>query len=176
MKFLQKFESYDSYMSREEMISYLCDYGCDVQELEVLSNDELMLMCKSCMEMPTNEAEQWIQKAIGKKGSLRKAMHKKEGEKITMAEINKEMKKLKEKDKDPKKPGVQGLNKKDLSKFRKLNLAKTLKGLKEEHETEHYMFFANLENMMRMCKELLEMDHMMVDQILSDGHLSLIHI
>jgi hypothetical protein len=51
-----------------------------------------------------------------------------------------------------------------------LNLAKTLKGLKEHQENENYMFFANVENIHRMCEELLKMDKSEVDQILSDGH------
>ena len=51
-------------------------------------------------------------------------------EKISKGEIEDELSKLKKKDKDPKKSGVQGLSKRDLTKLRQLNLAKTLKGLK----------------------------------------------
>ena len=50
--------------------------------------------------------------------------------KISKGEIEEEISKLKKKDKDPKKSGVQGLSKRDLSKLRQLNLAKTLKSLK----------------------------------------------
>ena len=93
----------------------------------------------------TNEGkkDKWIQDAIKKPGSLRKSLKKKEGEKITKAEIDSELQALKGKDKDPKKKGVQGLKGKDLSKFRKLNLARTLKSMKEHQETQNYMFFGN---------------------------------
>jgi hypothetical protein len=45
-----------------------------------------------------------------------------------------------------------------------------LKEIKEHQENENYMFFANVENICRMCQEILEMDRESVDQILSDGH------
>ena len=48
------------------------------------------------------------------------------------------------------------------------NLVK--KVLKEEQESENYMFFGNLKQIARQCKMLLEMDEEMVDQILQDGH------
>lgn len=114
--------------------------------------------------------DKWIQDAIKKPGSLRKSLNKKEGEKITKSEIDSELQALKSKDKDPKKKGVQGLKGKDLSKFRKLNLAKTLKGLKEHQETDNYMFFGNLKTIKRLVDEMLEMDESEVDAILSDGH------
>lgn len=77
------------------------------------------------------KGEKWIQDAIKKPGALKKELGKGEGEKITKAEIADEMSKLKKKDKDPEKKGIQGLSKKDLQKFRRLNLAKTLRGMKE---------------------------------------------
>ena len=40
----------------------------------------------------------------------------------------------------------------------------------EDEDTENYMFFANIENISRMCKEILKMDKHKVDEILSDGH------
>jgi hypothetical protein len=76
------------------------------------------------------KGEKWIQKAISHPGALRKKMGKKGEEKISKGEIEEEISKLKKKDKDPKKYGVQGLSKRDLSKLRQLNLAKTLKSLK----------------------------------------------
>jgi hypothetical protein len=48
------------------------------------------------------------------------------------------------------------------------NLVK--KVLKEEQESENYMFFSNLKQIARQCKMLLEMDPEMIDQILQDGH------
>jgi len=114
--------------------------------------------------------DKWIQDAIKNPGSLRKSLKKKEGEKISKGEIDSELQALKAKDKDPKKKGVQGLKGKDLSKFRKLNLAKTLKSLKEHQETNNYMFFGNLKTIKRLVDEMLEMDESEVDAILSNGH------
>ena len=76
--------------------------------------------------------EEWIQKAIKKPGSLRKKMDLDKSEKMTKTDINKEISKLKKKDKDPDKKGVQGLSKRDLSKYRELNLAKTLSNLRKK--------------------------------------------
>jgi hypothetical protein len=45
------------------------------------------------------------------------------------------------------------------------------KSISESHdESENYMFFANVSNIKRMCEEILEMDHTMVDSTLTDGH------
>ena len=119
-----------------------------------------------------NEAkgEKWIQDAIKNPGALKKSMGKKEGEKISKSEINAELAKLKAKDKDPKKPGAQ-LGKKDATKKRQLELAKTLSSLKENcAETNNYMFFGNLKTIKRLVDEMLEMDEAKVDAMLSDGH------
>jgi hypothetical protein len=160
--------------TREEMCEYLCKCGYSQEELDECPNNELAEMCRVASENSNekNEAksEKWIQDAIKKPGSLRKDLKKKEGEKITASEIKDELDKLKSKDKDKDKPGVQGLGKKDLKKFRQLQLAKTLKGLKEHQEQENYMFFANVENICNFCQEILAMDRNEVDKILSDGH------
>jgi len=119
-----------------------------------------------------NEAkgEKWIQDAIKNPGALKKSMGKKEGEKISKSEINAELAKLKAKDKDPNKPGAQ-LGKKDATKKRRLELAKTLSSLKENcGETSNYMFFGNLKTIKRLVDEMLEMDEAKVDAMLSDGH------
>jgi hypothetical protein len=42
--------------------------------------------------------------------------------------------------------------------------------ISESHETENYMFFANVSNIKRMCEEMLAMDTTMVDSTLTDGH------
>lgn len=76
--------------------------------------------------------ENWIKKFISKPGALRKKLGKKKGEKITLAEIGAQLAKLKRKDKDPKKKGVQ-LGKKDSRTKKQLNLAKTLKSFKKEN-------------------------------------------
>ena len=124
-----------------------------------------------------NEAkgEKWIQDAIKNPGALKKSMGKIEGEKISKSEINAELAKLKAKDKDPKKPGAQ-LDKKDATKKRQLELAKTLKSLKEHQDTSNYMFFGNLETIKRLVDELLEMDHSEIDSILTEHDWASDHI
>lgn len=93
-----------------------------------LTESELISM----IEKIVNEAkgEKWIQKAIKKPGALKKSMDKGEEEKISSTELGSEMAKLKKKDTDPKKKGIQGLSKTDLTKLKRINLAKTLKKLK----------------------------------------------
>jgi hypothetical protein len=176
MKVIKKFESY---MSREEMCSALCRCGYTMSELEECSNQELEEMCRATEEenyinnntmTQEKKGEKWIKDAIKNPGSLRKSMDKKEGEKISKKEIDSELEALKGKDKDPKKKGVQGLSKNDLAKYRKLNLAKTLKGLKEHQNTQNYMFFGNLKTIKRLVDEMLEMDESEVDAKLSNGH------
>jgi hypothetical protein len=124
-----------------------------------------------------NEAkgEKWIQDAIKNPGALKKSMGKKEGEKISKSEINSELAKLKAKDKDPKKPGAQ-LGKKDATKKRRLELAKTLRSMKEHNETGNYMFFGNLETMKRLVDELLNMDQSEIDAILNEHDWASDHI
>jgi len=169
-------ESNESDMSREDMCDMLCKCGYNQEELDGCSNYELEQMCKMAQEEMVGEkideakGEKWIQKAIKRPGALRKKLNKEEGEKITKSEIESELSDLKKKDEDPSKPGVQGLRKEELKKFRQLNLAKTLKGLKEHQEQENYMFFANVENICNFCQEILAMDRNEVDAILSDGH------
>jgi hypothetical protein len=120
------------------------------------------------------KGEKWIADVIKRPGSLRKKLGKKGEEKISKGEIQDELSKLKKKDKDPKKSGIQGLSKKDLTKLRQLNLAKTLKGLKENVEVEsdldNYMFFANLKNICDMAQEILSMDKSKIDQMLTEEH------
>jgi hypothetical protein len=130
MKHLKTFESYES-SNREEMISKLCNCGWERHELEDIHEEELQ---KMCWEADGNEEEsmresKWIQGAIKSPGSLRRSMKKKKGEKISSTEINSELSKLRKKDKDKEKPGVQ-LGASDAKKYKRLNLAKTLRGFK----------------------------------------------
>ena len=132
MKHLKTFESFESQMSREEMCDYLCQCGYDMTQLEECPMEELHDMCMGEMEAnPMGEAkkEKWISDAIKEPGVLRKKMGKKEGEKISKAEIDAELAKLHKKDKDPNKKGDQ-LSKADAKKKKELTLAKTLRGLK----------------------------------------------
>lgn len=114
--------------------------------------------------------KKWIKDAIKNPGALKKSLGK-EGEKLTKAEIVDELKKLKAKDKDEKKPGTQ-LDKKDATKKRRLELAKTLSSLKENNDggPQNYMFFGNLKTIKRLVDEMLEMDETEVDAMLTNGH------
>jgi hypothetical protein len=172
MSFIKKFESY---MTEEEMKNHLCRCGYSEEELENCSEEELRSMCNAQENeedenLQEKKGNKWIKDAIKKPGSLRKSLGKKEGEKISKNEIDSELQALRGKDKDKSKKGVQGLSKNDLAKYRKLNLAKTLKGLKEHQETQNYMFFGNLQTIKRLVDELLKMDDSEVDSILSNGH------
>jgi hypothetical protein len=187
MSFIKKFENY---MSREEMCDVLCRNGYTMSELENCPTQELEAMCRGVEDhnmdnahnqnsnASTNEAksEKWIQKAIKNPGALKKSMGKKDEDKISKKEIDSELAALKSKDKDKSKKGVQGLSKKDLTKFRRLNLAKTLKNLKEHQETQNYMFFANLENMKRYIDAIMELPENEVDNILSEHDWASDHI
>ena len=113
--------------------------------------------------------DKWIQDAIKNPGSLRRNLKKKKGEKISLDEIDTELQALKGRDKDRKKPGTQ-LNKRDAKKYKRLNLAKTLKSLKESQENDNYMFFSNLKTIKRLVDEMLEIDEAQIDEMLSNGH------
>ena len=166
MSFIKKFENFEE--EKENDICQKCgeeSCKCSGKDSEDDDNEE------------TNESRsKWIKDAIKKPGSLRKSLGKKEGEKISKSEIDSELQALRGKDKDPKKKGVQGLSKNDLAKYRKLNLAKTLKGLKEHQETQNYMFFGNLQTMKRLIDRMLEMDESKIDGILKEHNWALDHI
>ena len=122
--------------------------------------------------------DKWIQDAIKNKGALKKSLGKGKDEKITKTEIEQELSKLKKKDKDKEKPGTQ-LDKKDATKKRRLELAKTLsklKAVKEGHEEENYMFFSNLETIKRLVDELLQMDRSEIDTMLKEHDWASDHI
>lgn len=115
--------------------------------------------------------KKWIAKAVeGGKGKLRAELGLKKGETLTKSDVQKEINKLKAQDTDPETPGAQ-LPPAEAKKYKRLNLAKTLMKLKEDHEeTSNYMFFSNLMNIHRMTEELLQMEPEVLDSILSDGH------
>lgn len=184
-------KKFENYKSREEMCDVRCRMGYDMKELDNCSNQELENMCKTDpiakisgvawtedhnMENTANEAKKWIQKAIKKPGALKKSMGKSKDEKLSTTEIDSELKALKSKDKDKSKEGVQGLSKKDLTKYRRLNLAKTLQGLKEHQEVKNYMFFGNLENMKRYIDEMMKLPQEQVDKILTEHDWASDHI
>jgi len=116
---IKKFENFD----KEE-----CCPSCnETFEMCTCENEECTTFDVDSEE-EFNEKKKWIQDAIKHPGALKKSLGKKEGEKISKSEINSELSKLKAKDKDKKKPGTQ-LDKKDATKKRRLELAKTLKSI-----------------------------------------------
>ena len=85
---------------------------------------------KSIKSFDKFNEKKWISDAIEHPGALRNSLKKKQGEKISQGEINSEISKLKKKDMDKNKPGLQ-LGKKDKTKYKRLTLAKTLKHMHE---------------------------------------------
>lgn len=49
-------------------------------------------------------------------------------------------------------------------------IVKHLSEIKEEKRTENYMFFSNLKQLKRQCETLLELDPMIIEDILQNGH------
>ena len=49
-------------------------------------------------------------------------------------------------------------------------IKKHLSQIKEQSRTENYMFFGNLKQLQRQCELLLELDPMIVEEILQNGH------
>lgn len=125
-------------------------------------------------ELDSNESkkDKWITGSISKKGegSLRKHFGKKEDEKITKTEINRELSKLHKADQDPDTTGDQ-LPPAKVKLKKRLVLSKTLGGLGEGHnEMQNYMFFQNIQNIHHMTGKILEIDPHEVDALLSQGH------
>lgn len=53
---------------------------------------------------------------------------------------------------------------------------KHIKKFNESRDTQNYMFFSNIENIHKMCQELLQMDKNQIDQILSEHNWATDHI
>lgn len=59
---------------------------------------------------------------------------------------------------------------KNVIKLTESDLTNLVKKVLKEQEQANYMFFSNLEQIKRQCDLLLELDHNMIDEILSNGH------
>ena len=170
---IKKFENFDNQeicMNCQDTIESCMCYGEKDEELTDELTDE--------NSEEFNEKKNWIKDAIKKPGSLKKSLGKKEDEKISKKEIDSELAKLRAKDKDKKKPGTQ-LDKKDATKKRRLELAKTLsklKAIKEHNEEENYMFFSNLQTIKRLVDKLLQMDRTEIDNMLKEHDWASDHI
>jgi len=123
------------------------------------------------LDLKEKKGGQWISKAVGENpGALKKQLGLKKDDTLSKSVVQKEITKLKGEDTDPETPGAQ-LPPSKAKKFKRLNLAKTLMGLKEDHsEMENYMFFQNITNTLKRCEDILSMDPAKVDELLSNGH------
>jgi hypothetical protein len=75
--------------------------------------------------------------------------------KTTKKKINSELSKPKKKDKSKK----------------KLVLNRKFKSMNEDNgESQNYMFFSNLQTIKRLVDDMLEMDEVEVDEMLTNGH------
>tara|TARA_R110000744_G_scaffold34719_2_gene80725 strand:- start:363 stop:1193 length:831 start_codon:yes stop_codon:yes gene_type:complete len=118
-------EMYEGGCGDGEMYEGGCGGGYQKESIANLVRDELL-------EAQSKEATKWIQGAVKKPGALRKKLGVNNGDKISLEKINQEMRKIKSKDSNKKKSGVQGLNKSDLKTYRQLDLSKTLRGLSKK--------------------------------------------
>lgn len=117
------------------------------------------------------EKKEWIAKAVkGGEDKLRNQLGLKKDEVLTKSRISQEISDLKSQDEDPSKPGAQ-LPPAKAKKYKRLNLAKTLMKLGENHsEMKNYMFFQNVINICSMCEDILKMDPVKIDSLLEEGH------
>lgn len=58
----------------------------------------------------------------------------------------------------------------ELKKLKKLIREEVQNALSDNHDSNNYMFFANLKTLKHAIDEMLAMDKSKVDQILEDGH------
>lgn len=107
------------------------EYEQKMEEVRQLANEYYTKNCHEIEFDKIQEKKKWIGDIDLKKGVLKKSLGKDEDEKLTKGEINKEISKLKKKDKDPEKEGVQ-LDKKDATKMKRLRLAKTFSKMKKK--------------------------------------------
>lgn len=59
---------------------------------------------------------------------------------------------------------------KKIVKITEKDISRLVNKILTEQETENYMFFSNLEQMIRQANLLLELDPQVVEEILQDGH------
>ncbi len=59
---------------------------------------------------------------------------------------------------------------KKVVKITESELAKLIKNVLSEQDSDRYMFFSNLEQMRRQCDLLLDLDRGMIESILYNGH------
>lgn len=60
MKHLKTFESFESHLSREDMMDYLCKCGCRMEDLMEKGDDELHTMCQEMETQEMTEKKKWM--------------------------------------------------------------------------------------------------------------------
>lgn len=60
-------------------------------------------------------------------------------------------------------------NEEESKKDKRINLTGKIKE-SAEYKNDNYMFFANLQHIVRMASEIMEMDESEIDEMLTDGH------
>ena len=167
MKFIKTFENHNSEMSREEMCDMLCSMGYEMNELEVCSDSELADICRNVQDMRMSNESNMMSREEMCDMLCSMGYEMSELEVCSDSELSDICRNA---EKMGMFPMPSNESKSASRKFRQLNLSKTLKEIKEHQENENYMFFANVENICRMCREILDMDKSKVDRILSNGH------
>jgi hypothetical protein len=154
MKYLKRFESQEESMSREEMCNMLCNCGYTMEELEVCSDSELSKMCRNSDMRISNESESMSREEMCD-------MLCNCGYSIEELEVCSEYELA------------------EMCRNSNMNRSEGTyesRRLRENRETENYMFFGNLETMKNMIDDLLQMDESEVDSILSEHDWASDHI
>jgi hypothetical protein len=154
MKFIKRFESHEEGMSRQEMCDMLCSMGYEMNELEVCSDSELAEICRNSDMKMSNESESMSREEMCD----------------MLCNCGYSMEEL------------EGCSEYELAEMcRNSNMNRSegtyeSRRLRENRETENYMFFGNLETMKNMIDDLLQMDESEVDSILSEHDWASDHI
>ena len=152
MKFIKRFESHEEGMSREEMCDMLCDMGYEMNELEVCSDSELADICRN--SKMSNESESMSREEMCD-------MLCNCGYSMEELEVCSEYELA------------------EMCRNSNMNRSEGTyesRRLRENRETENYMFFGNLETMKNMIDDLLQMDESKIDAILSEHDWASDHI
>jgi hypothetical protein len=154
MKFIKRFESHEEGMSRQEMCDMLCSMGYEMNELEVCSDSELAEICRNSDMKMSNESESMSREEMCD-------MLCNCGYSMEELEVCSEYELA------------------EMCRNSNMNRSEGTyesRRLRENRETENYMFFGNLETMKNMIDDLLQMDESKIDAILSEHDWASDHI
>ena len=152
MKFLKKFEAHEEGMSREEMCDMLCSMGYEMNELEVCSDSELADICRN--SKMSNESESMSREEMCD-------MLCNCGYSMEELEVCSEYELA------------------EMCRNSNMNRSEGTyesRRLRENRETENYMFFGNLETMKNMIDDLLQMAESKIDARLTEHDWASDHI